>query len=115
VLTINSKETNMLRSRNYALAGLAVVTWLAAGTARTALAREELRFQQDKIAMGQDEVKQFLPLMADEKGKVSEAAFMKYMQAEFKRLNKDEQGKVDVLEGTDHPSRRPVTFSAVGR
>jgi hypothetical protein len=105
----------MLRSRNYALAGLAVVTWLAAGTVGTALARDGLRFQQDKIAMGQDEVKQLLPLMADENGKVSEAAFMKYMQAEFKRLNKDEQGKVDVLEVTDHPSRRPVTFSAVGR
>jgi hypothetical protein len=105
----------MLRSRSYALAGLAVVTWLAAGAAGTALAREALRFQQDKIAMGQDEVKQLLPLMADETGKVSEEAFMKYMQAEFKRLKKDEQGKVDVLEFTDRQSHRPATFSAVGR
>lgn len=105
----------MLRSRNHVLAGLAVVTWLAAGTVGTALAREELRFQKDKIAMGQDEVEQLLPLMADETGKVSEEAFMKYMQTEFKRLKKDEQGKVDVLEFTDHPSRRPATFSAVGR
>jgi len=94
---------------------LAVITCLAAGTAGVAFAREELRPQQDKIAIGQKEVRQLLPLMADENGKVSEQAFMSYMQAEFRRLNKDERGEVDVLQITNHPSNRPVSFLAVGR
>lgn len=104
----------MIRSHNYALAGLAVATLLAAETVGTALAREELHPPQDNVAMGQEQVKQLLPLMADKKGKVSEQAFMRYMQAEFGRLKKDEDGQIDVPKVT-YPPSRPVTFSALGR
>ena len=102
----------MRRTHNCILAGLAATTLLAAGTA---LAREELRPSQDKVAIGQEEVKRLLPLMADENGKVSEQAFMEYMRAEFGSFNKDEEGRVDVRKVANHSSNRPVTFSAVGR
>jgi hypothetical protein len=64
--------------------------------------------------MGQEQVKQLLPLIADENGKVSEEAFMNYMLAEFRELNKDERGQVNALELTNRP-RRSVTFSSFGK
>jgi hypothetical protein len=48
------------------------------------------------------------------KGKVAEQAFMRYMQAKFGRLKKDEDGQIDVPKVT-YPPSRPVTFSALGR
>lgn len=104
----------MLRTQNHTFAGLAVATLLAAGTVGTAIAREQLRPRFDKVAAGQEGVKQLLPLMADDNGKVSEQAFMEYMQAEFRRLKKDERGQVGVLTDA-HRQSRPVTFMAVGR
>jgi hypothetical protein len=64
--------------------------------------------------MGEEEVKQLLPLIADEKGEVFEESFVKYVQEEFSRFNKDERGQVNVRKVTDSP-RRPVMFSSVGK
>jgi hypothetical protein len=104
----------MLRTQNHPFASLAVATLLAAGTVGTAIAREELRPRFDKVAAGQEGLKELLPLMADDNGKVSEQAFMEHMQAEFRRLKKDERGQVDALRNTRRQSR-PVTFMAVGK
>lgn len=64
--------------------------------------------------MGEEEVKQLLPLIAEEKGEVFEESFVKYVQEEFSRFNKDERGQVNVRKVTDSP-RRPVMFSSVGK
>ena len=88
----------MLRTQNHTFAGLAVATLLAAGTVGTAIAREELRPRFDKVSAGQERVEQLLPLIADDNGKVSEQAFIEYMQAEFGRFKKDERGQVDALK-----------------
>ena len=56
---------------------------------------------QDKLAMGEDDVKHLLLLMdADKKGMVSKQEFMRYMGAEFERLDKNKVGQVNVKELT---------------
>jgi len=56
---------------------------------------------QNKLAMGEDEVKQLLPLMnTDTKGMVSKQEYMKFMEAEFERLDKSKKGELNVKELT---------------
>jgi len=90
----------MHRRHKCALAGLAVATLLTSGTwVGTAFARGEAPIARDKIALGEDEVKQLVLLMdRDKNGKVSEQEFMNFMQAEFSRLDKDKSGELDVKE-----------------
>jgi hypothetical protein len=68
--------------------------------------------KQDTVALGEDEVKQMLTLMdADKNGKISKAEFMKFMEAEFDRLDKDKSGELDAKELTQslvRPSRGAV-------
>lgn len=57
--------------------------------------------QQDNVALGEDNIKRLLPLMdTDKNGKISREEFMKYMDAEFKRLDKNNDGQLDVKELT---------------
>jgi Ca2+-binding EF-hand superfamily protein len=56
---------------------------------------------QDKLALGEDEVRQLLVLMdTDNNGKVSKEQYMKFMEAEFARLDRNNTGKLDVKELT---------------
>lgn len=65
--------------------------------------------------MGEDEVKQLLLLMdQDKNGKISEQEFMNFMKAEFKRLDKDKSGELDVKE-LKESQFRPRSFTAVGK
>jgi Ca2+-binding EF-hand superfamily protein len=68
---------------------------------------------QDKVAIGEAEVTQLLLLMdTDKSGKVSKAEFMKFMEAEFTRLDKDRSGELDPKELLQ--MQRPVR-PAVGK
>lgn len=64
------------------------------------------------IALGEDEVKQLLLLMdTDKNGKISKQEFLKFMDAEFERLDKDKSGELDPKELTQsqvRPSRPAV-------
>jgi EF hand domain-containing protein len=64
------------------------------------------------VALGTDEVKQLLILMdTDKNGKISKAEFMKFMEAEFDRLDKDKSGELDPKELTQslvRPSKGAV-------
>jgi EF hand len=54
---------------------------------------------QDKLALGEDEVKQLRLLMdTDSNGKVFKQEWMKFMEAEFDRLDKNKSGDLDVKE-----------------
>ena len=56
---------------------------------------------QNKLAIGEEGVKQLLPLMgADKKGRISKEEFMKFMEAEFERLDKNKKGELNVKELT---------------
>jgi hypothetical protein len=56
---------------------------------------------QDKLAMGEDQVRQLLALMdADKNGKVSKEKYLRFMEAEFERLDNEKKGELDVKELT---------------
>ena len=56
---------------------------------------------QNKLAIGEEGVKQLLPLMdADKRGMISKEEFMKFMEAEFARLDKNKKGELNVKELT---------------
>ena len=51
------------------------------------------------LILGEEEVKQLLLLMdTDRNGKISKREFMRFMEAEFDRLDKDKSGELDVRE-----------------
>jgi len=61
---------------------------------------------QDKLALGEPEVKQLLLLMdTDKSGKISKEEWMKFMEAEFDRLDKDKKGQLDARELTQSKLR----------
>jgi hypothetical protein len=63
--------------------------------------KTSVRKPQDKLALGEDDVKHLLFLMdTDNKGMVSKQEFMKYMEAEFERLDKNKVGQLNVKELT---------------
>jgi Ca2+-binding EF-hand superfamily protein len=70
---------------------------------------------QDKLAIGEDEAKQLLLLVDTEKnGRVSKQEWMKFMEAEFDRLDRAKSGYLDVTELMQSKLRvRP--FSSAGK
>ena len=73
--------------------------------------------QPDKLALGEGQVKQLLLLMdTDQNGKISKQEWMKFMEAEFERLDTDHSGDLDA---TDLASSRleatPKPFAAAGK
>ena len=76
-----------------------VASWAMLGTA--VAQRQAVPKPQDKLALGENEVKQLLLLMdTDQSGKISKQEWMKFMEAEFDRLDKDKKGQLDVKEFT---------------
>jgi hypothetical protein len=75
------------------------------GTLGTAVAQKAaVPKPQDKLAIGEDEVKRLLPLMDHDKdGKVSKQEFLRFMEAEFDMLDKKKEGKLDIKEQTQPP------------
>lgn len=52
---------------------------------------------QDNLAIGEDQVRQLLPLMkADKEGMISRQEYMGFMESEFERLDKDKKGELDI-------------------
>ena len=61
---------------------------------------------QANLALGEGEVKKLVLLMeTDNEGKVSKQEFMSFMEAEFNRLDKNKDGKLDVKELTRQPTK----------
>lgn len=54
---------------------------------------------QDRLTIGEQNVKQLLLLMdTDRDGMVSKAEYMRFMEAEFRRLDKANHGELNALE-----------------
>lgn len=91
----------MLRRTKIALL-MVVVAMLAttSGILGTAVAQKAtVPKPQDKLAIGEDEAKQLLLLIdTDKKGKIFKQQWMKFMEAEFDRLDKSRSGELDVTE-----------------
>ena len=96
----------MLRRTNIVLVlvviAVLVTTWALLGTA--VAQKAAVPKPQDNLAIGEDGVKRLLPLMNQDKdGKVSKEVFMGFMEAEFDRLDKKKEGKLDIKELTPPP------------
>ncbi len=79
-----------------AIAGVLVSAGLLV---RTAAAQKATPRPQDKLAIAENEFKQFLLAMDTEgRGKISKEEFLKFAQAEFERLDKQKTGELDVKE-----------------
>ena len=114
--TRQAKQT--LRQMSGVIAIAAVVVLIATNTlAGTPRAQEKASVPkpQDKVTLGQNEVKRLLLLMdTDKNGKISKKEYMAFMEAEFNRLDKDKSGDLDVKELTQ--SRLTATYpSLVGK
>lgn len=92
----------MRRSTNtvWILAILTVL--LVTGTMlATAAQKASVPKTQDHLAMGEEQVKQLLLLMqSDKQGMVSKQEYMKFMEAEFDRLDKEKKGELNVKKLT---------------
>jgi Ca2+-binding EF-hand superfamily protein len=95
------------RTRITFVVGVIAVLVATGAMLRTAVAQDaSAPKQQDNLVLGEAEVKKLLPLMpADSDGKVSRQEFMSFMEAEFNRLDKKKEGKLDVKELTQQPTR----------
>ena len=62
---------------------------------------------QNKLAIAENDVKQLLPLMdTDKRGMVSRQEFMRFMEAEFERLDKDKRGELEIELTHSHVGTR---------
>jgi hypothetical protein len=105
------KRTNAPRVIVAIAASVAIWAMLGTGVAQKASVPKP----QDEVALGLPEVKQLLLLMdTDKNGKISKQEWMKYMEAEFDRPDKDKTGELDVKElaQSQVSARR---FASVGR
>jgi len=70
---------------------------------------------QDKRAMAENEFKQLLLLMdVNKDGKISKQEYMRFLEAEFDRIDTNHDGELEVTELTD--SKAPVTrFTSAGK
>jgi Ca2+-binding EF-hand superfamily protein len=90
-----------------------VTTWGILGTA--VAQKAAVPKPQDNLAIGEDEAKQLLLLVdTDKKGKISKQEWMKFMEAEFDRLDKAKNGRLDVKE-LMQSKLRVSHFSSVGK
>ena len=93
-----SKEVNM-RQQISGIRIVAMITVLvAAGTMLCSATAQKMPVPrpQDNLAMGEEQVRQLLLLMhTDKKGMVSRQEYMKFMEAEFDRLDKEKNGELD--------------------
>lgn len=106
----------MFETRKYVFVVLLIAILVVCGAMLPAMAqRASVPKPEDKIALGEDEVKQLLLLMdTDKNGKISKKEWMTFMAAEFDRLDKNKDGELDQNELRQSQVRvRP--FTSVGK
>lgn len=107
----------MLKRTSIVLVMAAIVVLVAtcamSGTA--AAQKAAVPKPQEKLNLGDEEVKQLLLLMdTDKNGKISKQEWMKFMEAEFDRLDTAKNGQLDIKELAQ--SRfRVRSFASVGK
>jgi hypothetical protein len=97
------KELTMLMRTKRRSVIVVIAVLVVAGTmlGNAAAQKASVPKPQNKLAMGEEGVKQLLPLMdADKNGLVSKQEFMKFIEAEFERLDKNKKGALNVKELT---------------
>ncbi|MGO9435763.1 MAG: hypothetical protein ACLPH3_11625 [Terracidiphilus sp.] len=88
----------MLTRRNL-VSAIAVLAATRANPLSATQEKDTLGKPPDKLTLGREQVEELLLLMdADKNGKISKQEWMKFMEAEFDRLDTDKSGELDVKE-----------------
>ncbi|MFZ0136101.1 MAG: hypothetical protein WAK89_03525 [Candidatus Sulfotelmatobacter sp.] len=91
-----SKRTNIVSLTAMSASVVAASAMPGGAIAQTKAAAPKA---QDMLALGEQEVKQLLLLIDTvKKGGISKQGWMKFMEGEFDRLDKDKSGQLDVKE-----------------
>jgi len=81
----------------WVLAVLTVLVATGALLATAAAQKASVPKTQDRLAMGEDDVRHLLLVMdSSGTGKITKQEYLKFMEAEFERLDKDKAGELDV-------------------
>jgi hypothetical protein len=100
----------MFKKKNIVMVVVVLAVFLAAWNMPGTSVVQAASKPKDNLALGEADVKQLLLLMdADQNGKISKEEYMRFMTAEFDRLDKDKSGELDVKELTQSAFR--VTHS----
>jgi hypothetical protein len=89
-----------MEGKPVALVGLVTALLLLVVAVHTAFAQKaSVPKPQDKTALIQSQVRQLLALMdIDKDGKISKQEWIRFMEAEFDRLDKDHDGSLDATD-----------------
>jgi EF hand len=91
-------------ARFIVIVAMLIITFAIPGT--SAAQKAAAPKPQDKLALGQEQAEQLLLLIdTDKSGKISKQEWMKFMEAEFDRLDKDRKGQLDIKELTQSKLR----------
>ena len=108
----------MSKRPNVALnAGLIAVLAMTGAIIASALAQTKATAPkaQDNLALAEEQAKQLLLLIdTNRSGRISKQEWMKFMEAEFDRLDKAKNGELDVRELTQSKLRVSY-FTSVGK
>jgi hypothetical protein len=84
--------------------GMLITTFAIPGT--SVAQKAAVPKPQDKLAIGEEQAKQLLLLIdTDNSGRNSKQEWIKFMEAEFDRLDTDKKGQLDVKELTQSKLR----------
>lgn len=107
----------MLKKATVASITLALAVWLAVTAVRSAgnPQKSSVPKQQDTLALGEEEVRRLMLLIApNERGKITKQEWMKFMAAEFDRLDQDKSGGLDA-QGLARSRVRVSSFAKTGK
>jgi Ca2+-binding EF-hand superfamily protein len=106
-------------TRRRLLAATLVFSWMCAGglLQKTAFAQKaSVPKQPNTVAITREKVKELLVLMdTDKNGKISKQEWMKFMEAEFDRLDTMKKGEIDQKELLHSISVGRIHTSDVGK
>ena len=110
----------MFKRRRIALVVLVVAALFAIGAMveTTSAQKAAVPKPQNKLELGEDDVKELLLLMeTDKNGRISKQEFMQFMEAEFDRLDKNKNGELDAKELAKSTLRanHPYPFALAGK
>lgn len=96
----------MVKRMNIARVVAAIALLVTSGAGAGTAAAQAADKPKDKVALGESDVKQLLLLMdTDKNGKISKEEYMRFMEAEFNRLDVDKSGELNVKELTQSTFR----------
>lgn len=90
-----------MTKRTLLVGSLLIACFCAGGilTSTSVAQKASVPGQPDKVVMASEKVKELLSLMdTDKNGKISKQEWMKFMEAEFDRLDKGKKGEIDPKE-----------------